>query len=101
MSFSLDFRFNHKLDRFVLRYRDNLVETMKTLMAQWDQYTLIYALSVLKLLSHLLCRIGVDGIKAIGRCVSQPDMTPGRHFMVLFQIILIFCLKDQFTINAS
>lgn len=41
-------RFNNKLDRFVSRYRDPLVQA---LVAPWDHYTLIYAFYLLKPLS--------------------------------------------------
>lgn len=58
-------QFIKKLDRFESRYRDLMAKELDALADQLDRYNLIYAFPVLKLHSHLLCRIGVKGILVI------------------------------------
>lgn len=57
---------SNKLDRFVFRYRDPLVETVDVLVGQLNQYTLNYTLPLLpEFAPQLLFRIEIVGIQVI------------------------------------
>lgn len=56
-------RFN-KLSRFVLGFRAPLEIAVDVMVTPWDQVNLIYALSSLKRLTCLLCKIKMEGIVA-------------------------------------
>lgn len=58
-------RFGNRIDLFVSRYRNLLMEAVDVLVVSWDQYSLSYAFPPLKLLTHLLCRIKMGGILVI------------------------------------
>lgn len=58
-------RFNSNLDMFATGTRDPQSFTVNALVATWDQFILTYAFPPLKLLSHLLCRIEIEGVSMI------------------------------------
>lgn len=65
-------RFNNEMYRLVLRYRDPLTEIFNTLVALWDQYSLIYIFPLLKLLLRLPHRITIEGIPVFLIAVNWP-----------------------------
>lgn len=65
-------RFNNEMYRLVLRYRDPLTEMFNTLVALWDQYSLIYIFPLLKLLLRLPHRITIEGIPVFLIAVNWP-----------------------------
>lgn len=58
-------KFKNKLDKFVSRYRDSLAEAMNSLLARWDQYSLMYASSLYETLFSSQDQDGGDLVSLI------------------------------------
>lgn len=68
------FRFNNKLDMFVSRCRHPPADPVDAVVAQWDQYTLVYAFAPLKFLRCQFCRIRMEGILVKPYCSALAQL---------------------------